>query len=118
MNDSTGNFDIPALRAQFLGLLGEHAALYPEQLEKHYPRILAKLIELWATGDVGAYFDSLVFSDREKRLGFPDQVATELFRLSNLHQTLNPSMSVSGTGWERTDDADLNERRRQQKNGK
>lgn len=113
MNDSTGNFDVPALRAQFLTLLGEHAALYPERLEKHYPRILAKLIELWETGGVGAYFDSLVFSDREKRSGFPDEVATELFRLSNLHQTLNPPSAVSGTGWEKTDDGDLSERKRQ-----
>lgn len=118
MNDSTGNFDIPALRAQFLTLLGEHAALYPEQLEKHYPRILAKLIELWDAGSVGTYFDSLVFSDREKRQGFPDEVATELFRLSNLHQALKPVAAVAGTGWEKTDDADLSERKRQQKNGK
>lgn len=118
MNDSTADFDVPALRAQFLSLLGEHAALYPEQLEKHYPRILAKLIELWEVGGVGTYFDSLVFSDREKRQGFPDAVATELFRLSNLHQTLKPPAAVSGTGWEKTDDADLSERKRQQKDSK
>lgn len=115
MNDSTSDFDVPALRAQFLALLGEHAALYPQQLEKNFPRILAKLIEQWGSRDMGAYFDSLVFSDRAKRVGFPADVATELFRLSNLHQSLNPQKMVSGTGWEKTDDADLRERKRQQK---
>ena len=118
MTDSTSDFDVPALRAQFLALPGEHAALYPQQLEKHFPRILAKLAEQWGTRGLGAYFDSLVFSDRDKRVGFPDEVATELFRLSNLHQALNPPKAVSGTGWEKTDDADLSERKRQSKGSK
>lgn len=117
MNDDTSNFDVPALRAQFLALLGEHAALYPQQLEKNFPRILAKLIEQWGTRSLESYFDSLVFSDRDKRVGFPADVASELFRLSNLHQSLVPQAAVSGTGWEKTDDAELRERKRQKKSG-
>lgn len=115
MNDSTSEFDVPALRAQLRAQLGEHAALYPQHLEKAFPRILARLSEQWGTRSLGAYFDSLVFSDRAKRTGFPAEVATELFRLSNLHQSLNPQTTGTGTGWEKTDDADLRERKRQQK---
>jgi hypothetical protein len=115
MNDSSSNFDVPALRAQFLALLGEHAALYPQNVEKNFPRILAKLTENWGSSGLGTYLDSLVFNDREKRHGFPAEVATELFRLSNLHQTLNPTLPVSGTAWETTDDVELDERKRQSK---
>ena len=107
MNDSAPIYDIPALRAKFIALLGEHTTAYPQHVEQEFPRILAQLTERWGTPSLGPYIDSLVFSDRPTRNGFPDPVAAELFRLSSLHLTLNPGRSLSATGWEQTDDADL-----------
>jgi hypothetical protein len=75
-------YDIPALRAKMLVHLGERAKDYPEALEKRFPRILAKLVEVWGKPAADTYLDSLMVSDRPSRQGFPLEVASEILRLS------------------------------------
>lgn len=117
MNKLSGNYDVPALKARFLALLGENAGHYPQTIERDFPRILEKLTDLWGSPVLKPYIDSLIFSDRPSRNGFPADVAAELFRLSNLHQTLHPSKSATATGWEQTDSTDLIERPRSVRTG-
>ncbi len=88
-------YDIPALRAKMLALLGERAKDYPEELERRFPRILAKLVEVWGKPAADTYLDSLMVSDRPSRQGFPFEVASEILRLSMVHSTLDVQKPVS-----------------------
>lgn len=107
VSKDTDNFDIPALRAQFMTLLGSQASIYPANIETAFPRILAKLIELWGSEALEPYIDSLIFSDRPDRHGFPPAVATELFGLSTAHAGFNRTPKPKTTAWEDSDSADL-----------
>ena len=110
MNDSTApqtnpaNYDIPALRAKLLAQLGDDAAAYPANIEREFPRILARLTELWGSEALGPYLDSLTFNERSTRNGFPPDAGAELLRLSNLHKTQHPGPKPAGTGWESLSD--------------
>ena len=57
---------------------------YPHALEKQYPRVLNKILELWDTGGIEACFSELMVDDRGDRAGFPPGVASEIFYLSTL----------------------------------
>jgi hypothetical protein len=96
--DNPIDFDIPSLRQKMLEHLGENVEVYPQALEKRYPRILAQLVELWGRPMLDAYLDSLLVADRVDRQGFPDEIAHELFRLSMLHNALWPTTSQT-MGW-------------------
>ena len=99
--DSKDCFDISFLREKMLALLGDKASAYPRQIEQHFPRILAKLVDLWGKPAAGAYLNELMFSDdRTNRQGFPSDVASELLRLSMLHDALlSPKKPSSQGGW-------------------
>ncbi len=99
--DANDSFDIPALRERMETLLGEKADAYPRQLEQRFPRILAKLVELWGRPAASAYLNGLMFSDdRPNRQGFPSDVASELLRLSMIHDALKPPKETpSQGGW-------------------
>lgn len=63
--------------------------LYPHELGKQFPRILHKLVELWDTPQADAYFSELMIDTRGgNRQGFPKAVATEIYRLSQMHGRL------------------------------
>ena len=103
------SYDVPALRAKLLESLGEqNAGVYPQHIEQSFPRILAKIAELWGKPALDAFLDSLMVSDRPGRQGFSPEIAMEIFRLSTLHGSLglNPQQSL-GTGWTGLDDAEL-----------
>jgi hypothetical protein len=102
---NTDDFDIPTLKEKMLAHLGEDAGAYPAQLEKRYPRILAKLVELWGTPQLDTYLDGLLVADRDDRQGFPDDVAGELFKLSMIHTQRRPAPSKPVTGWAGADAA-------------
>ncbi len=107
-------YDIPALRAKMLVHLGERAKDYPEALEKRFPRILAKLVEVWGKPAADTYLDSLMVSDRPSRQGFPLEVASEILRLSMIHSTLQVQKPVApkgGAGQFGSDFDDFAERR-------
>ena len=72
-------------------MLGEDSArIYPHNTEEKYPRIAGKIAALWGTAQMTKYFSELLFDDRGGRAGFPPEVMTELFRLSNYHETTKP----------------------------
>jgi hypothetical protein len=101
-------YDIPALKARFLELLGEHADVYPANIEQRFPRILHKIVTLWGKPELEAVFDELMVSTRPGRQGFPSEVAMELFRLSTLYGKLGlVAKRQQGTGWAGVDDAEL-----------
>lgn len=82
------NFDVEALRQRLLTALtedGDRAWLYPYEVEKLFPRILAQIAERWKTPDLDDFFDELIVTPRHGRQGFPEKVALELFHLATLH---------------------------------
>jgi hypothetical protein len=97
MNDSD-KLNIPALRERMLAHLGVEADAYPKRLEQSYPRILARLVEIWGFPETDTYLSNLLVADRADRQGFPDDVAGELFRLSMIHDSLRLKESRSD-GW-------------------
>jgi hypothetical protein len=99
MDADNASFNIPALKAQLLERLGPRAADYPQHIEQHYPRILAKLVELWDTDQLEPYLKQLVFTERSGRQGFPDAVAVELFHINAAIQALGLSREPPGFGW-------------------
>jgi hypothetical protein len=93
------DLDLQTLRIRLLEGLRDHSEDYPHQTEKQFPRIFAKLVELWGSDVFQPYIDSLTFSDRPERQGFPPAVAMELFRLSAAHQALGLSREKTDFGW-------------------
>lgn len=102
-----GDFDVPALKAKLLGCLGSDAHVYPARLERDFPRILARIVELWGRAELDAYLQGLMVSDRTDRQGFPPEVAMELFRLATVHGALGLAPDAGGTGWAGLEDAEL-----------
>ena len=82
-------------------MLGEDVnRIYPHKTEEKYPRIVDKIAVLWGTGQMSKYFNELLFDDRGGRAGFPADVMTEIFRLSNHHESTKPSRSASENAWD------------------
>lgn len=91
--------DIQAMREKLMGMMGDEASAYPSNIEKGYPRILARLIEVWNTPELPRYLDELTFSTRAGRMGFPSSVAMELFNLGNLDAVQRQLPESDGTGF-------------------
>jgi len=77
------------------------ARLYPHKLEQQFPRVFDKIIELWDTPQIDAYFHDLMMNTREGRQGFPVEVAGEIYYLSQVRERTRkgPKVTVTGTGW-------------------
>jgi len=102
------SYDIPALKAQLLERLGEHANVYPLGIERQFPRILAKIVGLWGKPALDDFLAGLMVADRPGRQGFAPDIAMEIFRLSTLHGSLGfTPQQAAGTGWTGLDDAEL-----------
>lgn len=84
--------------AKLLQIIGNRPQNYPHTLEKLYPRVLNKIVELWDHSDIDAYFNDLLVSDRPDRQGFPPEVASDIMFLSQLHTRLHAPPQVD-TGW-------------------
>lgn len=91
--------------------------LYPRALEQQFPRIVNKIIELWDTPQMEAYFLDLMVDKRGGRQGFPGVVATEIYYLSQVydrtrklekgkdvnpwaHLNLNKQQEIAGKGYQ------------------
>lgn len=70
--------------AKILHILDNREEKYPHALAQQYPRILNKIVSLWGTPSIEAYFADLLVDDRGNRAGFPKEVASEIFYLSTL----------------------------------
>ena len=104
--DGANKFDIPALRKRMLIHLGNKAHAYPHRIEQDFPRILAKLADLWGDPLMDVYMRDLLMTNRSDREGFPDDVASELFQLSLIHGALlqpEEKTEVQGGGWSSVD---------------
>jgi hypothetical protein len=104
--DDKNDCAIPVLHERMLAHLGGKADAYPSQLEQRFPRILAKLVEVWGRPEGDAYLNSLLVADRADRTGFPGDVASELFRLSMIHGALR-AKDAQGGGWLDSDDSEV-----------
>jgi hypothetical protein len=77
------------------------ARLYPHQLEQQFPRVFDKVIELWDTTQIDAYFHELMMNGREGRQGFPVDVAKEIYYLSQVRERTRgaPKVTAASGGW-------------------
>jgi len=73
-----------------LNLLQGDERSYPHGLEKRYSRIMDKIIELWDTPEMDAYFMDLMVDSRGGRQGFPQDIAMEIYVLSQAYDRLHP----------------------------
>lgn len=71
--------------ARLLQILDHREQNYPHTLEQQYPRVFSKIMELWDSTDIDAYFIDLMVSDRPDRQGFPPEVASDIVYLSMVH---------------------------------
>ena len=105
MIENSDAYPVSAVRAKLLEKMGDSAGDYPLQIELRFPRILAKIAELWGTAALDSYLDVLMLPDREDRQGFPPDVAMEVFRLISVHNALGLTPVKPGLGWAGVDDA-------------
>jgi hypothetical protein len=105
--DTPEEIDIPALKSKLLEALGGDASAYPVAIEQKFPRIFAKIVNLWGRAGLDALLDDLMVSDRPGRQGFPDDVAREIFRLSMVHGALGLTKQRGAFGWSGIDDPEL-----------
>lgn len=64
-------------------LFNVNSVHYPRELARQYPAILKKIVDLWNSETVDAYFSELILDTRgDQRQGFPAEVAEEILRLS------------------------------------
>ena len=66
-------------------LFKEREDKYPHHLKKNFARILEKIMSLWGTAELDAYFHELMIDYKGDRQGFPKEVVAELLTLSGIH---------------------------------
>ena len=60
--------------------------LYPGKLAQSYPAIMQKIITLWETPMMEAYFQELMVDESGGRQGFSPDIATEIYYLSKVFE--------------------------------
>ena len=105
--------DTAILRAQMRQHLADHFDAYPSQLERHFPHVLARIVELWGSRQMDPYFQSLLVSDRPTGQGFPAEVAKEVFGLSVIHDALGLVRAPISGGWSGLTGGDIDRWRQQ-----
>ena len=110
MDDKSEVYDVPAIRAKLLEKMKDDPGAYPTLSEQRFPRMLAKIADLWGKPALDQYLDVLMFTDRSDRQGFPPEVAVEVFRLSTAHAALNLVRQAKVTGWAGVDEAVLDKK--------
>ena len=71
---------------KLLKLLNGNEQNYPHELEKQFPRVFEKIMELWNTPDFEHYMVDLMTTTRTNREGFPREVASDIIYLIMLHE--------------------------------
>lgn len=78
------------MNEKVLQLIGGKVNNYPHALEKQFPHMLNKIVELWDSSALDAYFEQLMLDTRDhQRLGFPPEVASDIMRLSRINSEQN-----------------------------
>lgn len=74
------------MNPKMLQLLNGAEDKYPHILEKNFPHVFNRIIELWKLPMGEKYFTELMMDTRDgKRKGFPPDAAMEIFNLSLLY---------------------------------
>ena len=69
-----------------LQMIGGEKTGYPHALEKQFPHMLNRIVELWNLPELDAYLEQLMLDTRDhQRQGFPADVATDIMRLSRIN---------------------------------
>lgn len=76
------------MNEKLLHRLNDSVDIYPKNLEQQYQRVLNRIIELWDSPEIDGYFTDLLVDSRGDRQGFPPEVSSELFKLSQFHAKL------------------------------
>ena len=83
------------MNEKILKLIGNKAEYYPHKLEQQYPHILDKIMIMWDSPEFDSYLNKFMLDKREHfRHGFPDDVASEILRLSMLHSDLYGTLAA------------------------
>ncbi|MCU0804731.1 MAG: hypothetical protein MUF79_06550 [Burkholderiales bacterium] len=91
-NDVPALFDSQELEALRLERKSAESPPAPEPVhplpivEARFPRIAARIVDLWGTPECDRYLDGLIIDDRGGRSGFPPDVMAALLALSRQHQ--------------------------------
>ena len=72
--------------ARLLKILNNSEQNYPHALEKQFPRVFEKIMELWDLSEFDAYLADLMTTKRTDRQGFPREVASDIIYLGMLHE--------------------------------
>jgi len=99
-------FDVPQLRSKLQSLIAG-TGFYPAELEALFPRILNEIVLLWGKPELDIYLNGLMVTERTDRQGFPDAVASEIFRLSTIHGAFGLSQGQFASGWAGVNEAHL-----------
>ncbi len=74
------------MNEKMLLLLNGAVDKYPYILEKNFPHIFTRILELWKMPTMEKYFSELMMDTRGgKRKGFPPEAAMEIFNLSLIY---------------------------------
>jgi type II secretory ATPase GspE/PulE/Tfp pilus assembly ATPase PilB-like protein len=77
--------------------LGGAMAMYgvePAQMEASFPNLLRAIDAGWGADDCLHYIDSLLFSTRPNRHGFPNEVIDELLLIKNIYEITFPNIAL------------------------
>lgn len=79
------------MNEKVLQLIGGKENDYPHSLEKQFPHLLNKIVELWNSPGLDPYLQQLMLDQRDhQRQGFPPEVATDILRLSRINSEQRP----------------------------
>jgi hypothetical protein len=74
------------MNEKVLQLIGSAENYYPHALEKQFPQMLKKIVELWNSPGLDPYLQQLMLDTRDhQRQGFPAEVATDIMRLGRIN---------------------------------
>jgi ankyrin repeat protein len=97
------------MNENLLKLLGNNEALYPHELDKQFPRIMHRIMDLWGKPDIETYFTELMLDRKDSaqiRQGFPTEVVAELYRLSQEHdRIMRKNATEEDNPWAHVDDS-------------
>lgn len=105
MGESSQAQDVAAVRAALMAKLGTRTDRYPQAIEQRFPRILARIAELWGSYELDRYLEELMLPARQERQGFPTDVATELFQLMTLHASFEYRPPRATGQWEAVEES-------------
>ena len=88
---SSKAFTAPKFQAVFAGDIS--------LILEHFPNIGQKINQLWGSDDLHNYLGSVIFDERGGRQGFPENIASALFRIYEGHKSLFPEKS-GGDIWD------------------